>query len=34
MAFDLDDIDRSIIAALVEDSRLSVRQLAERVHIS
>ena len=34
MAFDLDDIDRSIVAALVEDSRLSVRQLAERVHIS
>src|SRR5699024_12467540 len=34
VAFDLDDIDRSIIAALVEDSRLSVRQLAERVHIS
>ncbi|MGO2034554.1 MAG: AsnC family transcriptional regulator, partial [Brevibacterium aurantiacum] len=30
VAFDLDDIDRSIIAALVEDSRLSVRQLAER----
>lgn len=34
MSFDLDDIDRSIVAALVEDSRLSVRQLAERVHIS
>ncbi|WP_220085234.1 Lrp/AsnC family transcriptional regulator, partial [Burkholderia multivorans] len=32
--FDLDDIDRSIVAALVENSRLSVRQLAERVHIS
>ncbi|RAF01573.1 Lrp/AsnC family transcriptional regulator, partial [Burkholderia multivorans] len=34
MSFDLDDIDRSIVAALVENSRLSVRQLAERVHIS
>lgn len=34
MAFDLDDIDRSIIAALVDDSRLSIRQLAEQVHIS
>src|SRR5699024_12070535 len=34
VAFDLDDIDRSIIAALAEISRLSVRQLAEPVHIS
>lgn len=34
MSFHLDDIDRSIVAALVEDSRLSVRQLADRVHIS
>lgn len=33
-SFDLDDIDRAIVAALVDDSRLSVRQLAERVLIS
>lgn len=34
MARDIDDVDRRIIAALVADSRSSIRQLAERVHIS
>lgn len=31
---DLDEIDRRMVAALVSDGRLSVRALAERVHIS
>lgn len=30
----LDEVDRRIIAALMQDGRLSVRALAERVHIS
>lgn len=30
----LDDTDRAIIAALVDDARTSVRTLAERLHIS
>jgi DNA-binding Lrp family transcriptional regulator len=30
----LDDVDRSIIAALVEDGRLSVNELAHRVGVS
>ena len=34
MARDIDDVDRRIIAELVADSRASIRQLAERVHIS
>lgn len=34
MPHQIDDIDRRIIAALVADSRLSVRQLAEQVHVS
>lgn len=34
MARDVDHVDRLIIAQLVKDSRLSIRQLAERVHIS
>ncbi|MYM19735.1 winged helix-turn-helix transcriptional regulator [Brevibacterium sp. 5221] len=34
MKYRLDDIDRRIVAELAEDSRLSVRQLAEHVHIS
>lgn len=31
---DLDDADRAIIAALTADGRLSMRALAERVHLS
>lgn len=34
MAHEIDDIDRRIVSELVADSRASVRQLAERVHIS
>jgi len=34
MATDLDDVDRHIVAELSEDGRLSMRTLAERVHIS
>jgi DNA-binding Lrp family transcriptional regulator len=30
----LDEVDRAIIAALLRDGRISVRALAERVHIS
>lgn len=30
----LDDIDRRMVTALVDDGRLSMRSLAERVHIS
>ena len=30
----LDDIDRQIVAELSQDGRLSMRQIAERVHIS
>ncbi|WP_163505997.1 Lrp/AsnC family transcriptional regulator [Fodinicola acaciae] len=30
----LDDVDRSILAALAEDGRLAIRALAERLHIS
>ncbi|SHN47726.1 Lrp/AsnC family transcriptional regulator [Cryptosporangium aurantiacum] len=33
-ATDLDDIDQRIVAALRADGRLSMRTLAERVHIS
>jgi DNA-binding Lrp family transcriptional regulator len=33
-AAELDDIDRAILAELREDGRMSVRTLAERVHIS
>ncbi|GAA3395740.1 Lrp/AsnC family transcriptional regulator [Cryptosporangium minutisporangium] len=34
MATDLDDVDRRILAALTADGRLSMRTLAEHVHIS
>ncbi|WP_066640619.1 Lrp/AsnC family transcriptional regulator [Serinicoccus hydrothermalis] len=34
VAADLDDTDRAIVAELRRDGRLSVRALAERVHIS
>ncbi|MFI6595936.1 Lrp/AsnC family transcriptional regulator [Nonomuraea sp. NPDC050536] len=34
MTADLDDVDRKIIAELSKDARLSVRSLAERLHIS
>ncbi len=33
-AGDLDAVDRRILAALAQDSRLSVRALAERLHLS
>ncbi|MET7651913.1 MULTISPECIES: Lrp/AsnC family transcriptional regulator [unclassified Streptomyces] len=33
-AVPLDDIDRQILSRLVEDGRISVRALAEQVHIS
>lgn len=33
-ARDLDEVDRRILAELVEQGRLSIRQLAERVHVS
>ncbi|REF29189.1 Lrp/AsnC family transcriptional regulator [Calidifontibacter indicus] len=33
-AADLDAVDRRILAALAEDSRISVRALAERLHLS
>lgn len=34
MAADLDDIDRAILAELTKDGRLSMRALADEVHIS
>ncbi|GAA3454567.1 MULTISPECIES: Lrp/AsnC family transcriptional regulator [Dactylosporangium] len=34
MAVSLDDIDRRILAALSQDGRMSMRTLAERLHIS
>ncbi|WP_035853409.1 Lrp/AsnC family transcriptional regulator [Cryptosporangium arvum] len=34
MATDLDDTDRRILAALRADGRLSIRALAEQVHVS
>lgn len=34
MAADLDDIDRAILAALTQNGRLSMRSLADDVHIS
>ncbi|GAB6902583.1 Lrp/AsnC family transcriptional regulator [Kineosporia succinea] len=34
MAASLDEVDRRILAALHEDGRLSVRTLAEKVHVS
>ncbi len=30
----MDDIDRSLLMALIEDARLSYQQLADRVHLS
>ena len=33
-AVKLDETDRAIIAALVEDGRISIRALADRIHIS
>jgi DNA-binding Lrp family transcriptional regulator len=34
VAGDLDDVDRRIVAELTEDGRMSMRTLAERLHIS
>ena len=34
MATDLDDVDRRILAALTADGRLSMRTLADQVHVS